>query len=172
MRWCKESSFSFNTLVLLTEWKWSHSVVSDSLQPCGPTRLLRLWDSPGKNIGAGCHFLLQLLTKLCRNFNPFNILLRFQLLLPPLIRSPCYRKQVQVLTNQAKAISVNCGAPTDPADKHPPSAQGGSQVVWPDPPRGAGPPGGVGGRSFFLLHRSRSALGTSSTGLGALPRRG
>ena len=24
-----------------------------------PTRLLRLWDSPGKNIGVGCHFLLQ-----------------------------------------------------------------------------------------------------------------
>ena len=24
-----------------------------------PTRLLHLWDSPGKNIGVGCHFLLQ-----------------------------------------------------------------------------------------------------------------
>ena len=24
-----------------------------------PTRLLRPWDSPGKNTGAGCHFLLQ-----------------------------------------------------------------------------------------------------------------
>ena len=24
-----------------------------------PTRLLRLWDSPGKNTGVGCHFLLQ-----------------------------------------------------------------------------------------------------------------
>ena len=24
-----------------------------------PTRLSRLWDSPGKNIGVGCHFLLQ-----------------------------------------------------------------------------------------------------------------
>ena len=24
-----------------------------------PTRLPRLWDSPGKNIGVGCHFLLQ-----------------------------------------------------------------------------------------------------------------
>ena len=31
------------------------------LQPHGlqPTRLLCLWDSPGKNPGAGCHFLLQ-----------------------------------------------------------------------------------------------------------------
>ena len=38
-----------------------HSVVSDSLQPHGlqPTRLLCPWDSPGKNPGVGCHFLLQ-----------------------------------------------------------------------------------------------------------------
>ena len=37
------------------------SVVSDSLQPHGrqPTRLLYPWDSPGKNTGVGCHFLLQ-----------------------------------------------------------------------------------------------------------------
>ena len=26
---------------------------------CDPTRLLYLWDSPGKNAGVGCHFLLQ-----------------------------------------------------------------------------------------------------------------
>ena len=39
----------------------SCSVVSDSLQPCGlkPARLLCPWDFPGKNIGVGCHFLLQ-----------------------------------------------------------------------------------------------------------------
>ena len=37
------------------------SVVSDSVQPHRrqPTRLPRLWDSPGKNTGVGCHFLLQ-----------------------------------------------------------------------------------------------------------------
>ena len=31
------------------------------MQPHGlqPTRLLRPWDSPGKNTGVGCHFLLQ-----------------------------------------------------------------------------------------------------------------
>ena len=31
------------------------------MQPCGlyPTRLLHPWDSPGKNTGVGCHFLLQ-----------------------------------------------------------------------------------------------------------------
>ena len=37
------------------------SVVSDSVWPHGlqPTRLLCPWDSPGKNTGVGCHFLLQ-----------------------------------------------------------------------------------------------------------------
>ena len=37
------------------------SVVSSSLRPCGlkPARLLCPWDSPGKNIGVGCHVLLQ-----------------------------------------------------------------------------------------------------------------
>ena len=41
--------------------KGSCSVVSDSSRPHGlqPTRLPRPWDSPGKNTGAGCHFLLQ-----------------------------------------------------------------------------------------------------------------
>ena len=35
--------------------------MSDSLGPhrCQPTRLPRPWDSPGKNTGAGFHFLLQ-----------------------------------------------------------------------------------------------------------------
>ena len=39
----------------------SRSVVSDSLRPheLGPTRLLRLWDFPGKSTGVGCNFLLQ-----------------------------------------------------------------------------------------------------------------
>ena len=39
----------------------SCSVVSDSLQPCGlqPTRLLCLWNFPGKNAGVCCHSLLQ-----------------------------------------------------------------------------------------------------------------
>ena len=35
--------------------------MSNSVRPHRrqPTRLLRPWDSPGKNTGAGCHFLLQ-----------------------------------------------------------------------------------------------------------------
>ena len=40
---------------------WVTSVVSDSLWPHRrqPTRLPHPWDSPGKNTGVGCHFLLQ-----------------------------------------------------------------------------------------------------------------
>ena len=39
------------------KWKWSRSVVSDSLRPHGlrPTRLLHPWDFPGKTAGVGCH---------------------------------------------------------------------------------------------------------------------
>ena len=41
------------------------SVVSNSVRPRRrqPTRLLRRWDSPGKNTGVGCHFLLQCMKK-------------------------------------------------------------------------------------------------------------
>ena len=37
------------------------SVLSNSVRPRTPqpTRLPRPWDSPGKNTGVGCHFLLQ-----------------------------------------------------------------------------------------------------------------
>ena len=43
------------------KWKWSRSVMSNSLGPHGlwPTRLLRSWYFPGKSTGVGCHFLLQ-----------------------------------------------------------------------------------------------------------------
>ena len=39
----------------------SRSVMSHSMWPHGlqPARLLCPWDSPGKNTGVGCHFLLQ-----------------------------------------------------------------------------------------------------------------
>ena len=45
----------------------SSAAAAKSLQSCltlqphrqQPTRLLCLWDSPGKNTGVGCHFLLQ-----------------------------------------------------------------------------------------------------------------
>ena len=52
------SIFSVTLLVLLLQVA---SVVSDSVRPHRqqPTKLPCLWDSPGKNPGVGCHFLLQ-----------------------------------------------------------------------------------------------------------------
>ena len=43
------------------KWKWSRSVMSDSLRLHGlqPIRLLRPWDFPGKSAGVDCHFLPQ-----------------------------------------------------------------------------------------------------------------
>ena len=42
------------------KWKWTRSVVSDSLWPHGlqPTRLLHPWDFPVKSTGVGYHCLL------------------------------------------------------------------------------------------------------------------
>ena len=64
--YCSLSSKAFsrwNSLWLRRDWKWkwSCSVLTDSLQPHGlkPVKLLCPWDFPGKNIGVGCHFLLQ-----------------------------------------------------------------------------------------------------------------
>ena len=61
--------YSFNLCILFhllkfsvfSSVEFSHSVVSDSVPPHGlqPTRLLCPWDSPGKNTGVDCHFLLQ-----------------------------------------------------------------------------------------------------------------
>ena len=44
------------------KWKWSRSVVSNSLWSHGlqSTRFLCPWDFPGKSTGVGCHFLLHL----------------------------------------------------------------------------------------------------------------
>ena len=67
------------------KWKWSHSVVSDSLWPHGlqPPRLLHPWDFPAKSTGVGCHCLLQVLIKIqifCAflKFIPFTFLYIFQ----------------------------------------------------------------------------------------------
>jgi len=51
-----QTSRSYILLLLL-----SCLIVSDSMRPHRrqPTRLPRSWDSPGKNTGVGCHFLLQ-----------------------------------------------------------------------------------------------------------------
>ena len=46
---------------IINQWSVSCSFVSDSLRPHGlqPTKLLCLVNSPDKNTGASCHFLLQ-----------------------------------------------------------------------------------------------------------------
>ena len=51
----------FGTLLLPLLLLPSHFSVSDSVRPHRrqPTRLPCPWDSPGKNTGVGCHFLLQ-----------------------------------------------------------------------------------------------------------------
>ena len=51
--------------------------MSNSVQPHGwqPTRLCRPWDSPGKNTGVSCHFLLQ--------GCPFHFLFLLSLVLTP-----------------------------------------------------------------------------------------
>ena len=43
------------------KWKWSRSVMSDSLRPHGlqPNRLLCPWDFPGKSTGVGCRWYKQ-----------------------------------------------------------------------------------------------------------------
>ena len=57
--------------------------MSDFVQPQGwqPTRLRRPWDSPGKNSGVGCHFLLQRMkvkpfsrVQLLRDLQPTRVL--------------------------------------------------------------------------------------------------
>ena len=60
MNW--EVGIDTRTILMLCYAMLSRSVVFDSVGPHRrqPTRLICPWDSPGKNTGVGCHFLLQL----------------------------------------------------------------------------------------------------------------
>ena len=51
------------------------SVMSNSVRPHGlqPTRLLHPWDSPGKNTGVGCHFLLQCTAVVSNSLRPHGL---------------------------------------------------------------------------------------------------
>ena len=55
------TSWESSYLCCCCYWCWVTSVVSDCVRPHRrqPTRLPHPWDSPGKNTGVGCHFLLQ-----------------------------------------------------------------------------------------------------------------
>ena len=69
--WLESSTVKDTVNILLITGAWDlvqwlcvcsvTSVMSSSLWPCGPkpSGLLCPWDSPGKNTGEGCHFLLQ-----------------------------------------------------------------------------------------------------------------
>ena len=52
-------------------WCCVTSLVSNSVRPHRrqPTRLPRPWDSPGKNTGVGCHFLLQSMKVKVKSFS-------------------------------------------------------------------------------------------------------
>ena len=58
---CIEKATHHSRISPERKWKWSCSVMSNSLRPHGlqPTRLLHPWNFPGKNTGVVCHFLLQ-----------------------------------------------------------------------------------------------------------------
>ena len=58
---CQVSTAVFQSCVCVCVCACVCSAMSNSLPPHGlqPTRLLHPWDSPGKNTGVGCHFLLQ-----------------------------------------------------------------------------------------------------------------
>ena len=66
--------------------------MSKSLQPHGlqPNRLLHPWDSPGKNTGVGCHFLLQEIF-LTQGLNP---------------GLPHYRQTLYCLSHQASYLKI------------------------------------------------------------------
>ena len=59
-RYTSRWSLSYDFLTYCCCCCWVTSVVSDSVQAHRrqPTRLPHAWDSPGKNTGVGCHFLL------------------------------------------------------------------------------------------------------------------
>ena len=68
--------------------QFSCSVVSDSLQPCGPqfARLLCPWNSPGKDTRVGCHSLLQRISMI--SLKPLVLLLlQLTVALPVLLLS-------------------------------------------------------------------------------------
>ena len=58
---CSTFTASSFRIIQFSSVQFSRSVGSDSVWPHRPqpTRRPRPWDSPGKNTGLGCHFLLQ-----------------------------------------------------------------------------------------------------------------
>ena len=78
------------------KWKWSFSVVSDSLRPhrLQLTRLLCPWEFPGKSTGVDCHCLLQ------KRSPVFPILLFSSISLHSSLRKP-FLSLLAILSNSA-----------------------------------------------------------------------
>ena len=58
-RWYTNCSYSHKTVERIKCVCFSHVWFFCDPRGLWPTRLLCLWDSPGRNTGVGCHFLLQ-----------------------------------------------------------------------------------------------------------------
>ena len=91
---------------------YMYSVVSDSMQPHGLqlARLLCPQDSPGKNIGVGCHFLLQGILP-TQGFNLWHLLCLLHWhtdslpLVPP--KKPCISALVNMNRQSTEKLQVN-----------------------------------------------------------------
>lgn len=81
---------------------------------------------------------LFLVTKLCRNLNPFNILLRFQILLPPLSPALATENSPRSYTSGQSNLFVKSWAPVDPVDESPlcPGEKSGCVTLLPGQERG------------------------------------
>ena len=84
----KSSNFSVE-FGLNWKWKWSRSVMSDSLRSHGlqPTRLLCPWDSPGNIAGVDCQLNQSEIKASKSGFSQANPPLGGALILPPLVFS-------------------------------------------------------------------------------------
>ena len=90
----------------------SRSVVSDTVKRYGlePTRLFCQWNSPGKNVGMGCHALLQGIF-LTQGSNPYLFMspaLACHLEWPILFY---FFKDARTETGSAKAIGIMLSLP-------------------------------------------------------------
>ena len=113
--------------------------MSDSVQPHRqqPTRLCHPWDSPGKNTGVGCHFLLQCMkvkseSEVAQSYptlsNPMDCSLPgsfvhsiFQARVlewssTAFSTYPCYIPLTHLLCYASKAACILTGAPGNPGD--------------------------------------------------------
>ena len=95
--------------------QFSWSVVSDSVRPqrWQPIRLPRPWDSPGKNTGVGCHFLLHQASLSITNSRSSLKLMSTESVMPsnhlilchPLLLLPSIFPRIRIFLNES-ALSI------------------------------------------------------------------